>query len=143
MHTAITKLGATILVVQNDNDPLSNYEVPPTGIHDSYGPIALYGGDPENMVAYGSFGVTAAFLRVPQPEYDPHLTEQKPPMDAPLDDTCLYCYQPPIAPGTASCSRRGSAGGRKPSAPSPHACRRASPCGCRAARSRWHPGRHR
>lgn len=89
MRTAIAKLGSTILVVQNDNDPLSSYEIPPGGIHDAYGPIALYGGDPDSA----SFGITPAFVRVPQPEYDPRMTEQLPPMDAPPDGTCVYCYQ--------------------------------------------------
>lgn len=94
MRTALRVVGAAVLVVQNDNDPLSNYEVPPTGIHDKYGPIALYGGDDESAV----FGVTPAFVRVPQPEYDPNLTEQKPPLTAPPDGGCLNCYQPPLMP---------------------------------------------
>jgi hypothetical protein len=83
--------------VQNDNNPLSNYEVPPTGIHDAWGPIALYGGDPDNTYSVvGGFGITPAFVRVPRPEYDPNLSEQKPPMDAPPDGPgCLYCAQPP------------------------------------------------
>ncbi len=95
--TAIDTLGATILVVQNDNDPLSNYEVPPTGVHDAWGPIALYGGDVDGTYSLvAGFGATPAFVRVPQPEYDPNLNEQKPPMNAPPDAPgCLYCYQPP------------------------------------------------
>jgi hypothetical protein len=97
MSTAIAKLGSTILVVQNDNNPLSNYEVPPTGIHDAWGPIALYGGDPDNTYSVvGGFGITPAFVRVPRPEYDPNLSEQKPPMDVPPEGPgCLYCAQPP------------------------------------------------
>jgi hypothetical protein len=97
MGAAIAKLGSTILVVQNDNSPLSNYEVPPTGIHDTWGPIALYGGDPDNTSSVvGSFGITPAFVRVPRPEYDPNLSEQKPPLNAPPDAGCVYCYQPPL-----------------------------------------------
>lgn len=91
MHTAIIVLQAKLRVVPNDNDPLLNYEVPPTGIHDAYGPIALYGGDVESI--FGTFQGTPAFVRVPQPDYDPRLNEQAPPRDAPPDRTCLYCYQ--------------------------------------------------
>ena len=97
MRTAIQKLQTTIRVVQNDNDPLSNYEVPPTGLNDHWGPVALYGGDPESMYALGAgFGITPAFVRVPRPEYDPNLSEQQPPMGVPPDRSgCLYCSQPP------------------------------------------------
>lgn len=98
MASAISKLQTTVRVMPNDNDPTATYEVPPTGIHDHYGPIALYGGDPESTYVTGGFGLTPAFVRVPQPEYDPNLQEQKPPMTAPPDGTCLYCFQPPAKP---------------------------------------------
>lgn len=91
MASTLTAMKHTIRVVQNDNDPLSNYTVPPTGVHDKWGPVALYAGDPDGAFA----GIAPVFIRVSRPDVDPHLAENLPPKDAPPDTTCLLCYQMP------------------------------------------------
>ena len=90
IDAGISSMKHTIRVVQNDNDPLSNYTVPPTGVHDTWGPIALYGGDGSQQLG-GSYGGTPMFLRVARPEFDPNLADGMPPKDAPPDNTCLLC----------------------------------------------------
>lgn len=94
MNVAVT-LSKTTLVVQDWNDPLSSYTVPPTGIHDIYGPIALYGGEVDGAgTSITGFGTVPTFVRLPQPEIDPHHADDQPSKDAPPDRQCLYCGQP-------------------------------------------------